>query len=174
MADLFQLLSAEIPFDSLVKRIGGVPPARRGSVVKLLGDSSLLPNQNLSNVIGDQGIHTKANLRRISLVSDSNMFDHVLQFGNSKLSQHYQLLEGAEKFLKSTEMIGRYLLDQKDFQHYCESQFSRLESEVNNRISKVEFFSTLDENINKLNNETKTSIKNFEERLHKLEVNLTK
>jgi hypothetical protein len=53
MADLFQLISAGIPYDSLVKKIGGVPPARRGSVVKLLGDSSLLPNLNLSNVIGD-------------------------------------------------------------------------------------------------------------------------
>jgi hypothetical protein len=85
MADLFQLISAGIPYDSLVKKIGGVPPARRGSVVKLLGDSSLLPNQNISNIIGDQGVHIKANMRRIS-VGEGNLFDHVVSFGNSKLS----------------------------------------------------------------------------------------
>jgi hypothetical protein len=85
MADLFQLISAGIPYDSLVKKIGGVPPARRGSVVKLLGDSSLLPNQNISNVIGDHGIHSKASVRRIN-AGDSNMFEHIVSFGNSKLS----------------------------------------------------------------------------------------
>lgn len=46
MADLFILISAGLPYESLVKKIGGVPPPRRGSVVKLLGDSSLLPNNN--------------------------------------------------------------------------------------------------------------------------------
>ena len=84
MADLFQLISAGIPYDSLVKKIGGVAPARRGSVVKLLGDSSLLPNQNISNVIGDQGIHMKATVRRINNGVDSNMFEHVIHFGNSQ------------------------------------------------------------------------------------------
>lgn len=84
MADLFQLISAGIPYDSLVKKIGGVAPARRGSVVKLLGDSSLLPNQNISNVIGDQGIYTKASVRRINNGGDSTMFEHVIHFGNSQ------------------------------------------------------------------------------------------
>lgn len=84
MADLFQLISAGIPYDSLVKKIGGVPPARRGSVVKLLGDSSLLPNLEISNVIGDQGIHTKATVRRINAGDNSMLFDHVISFGNSK------------------------------------------------------------------------------------------
>jgi hypothetical protein len=83
MADLFQLISAGIPYDSLVKKIGGVPPARRGSVVKLLGDSSLLPNLNLSNVIGDEGVHTKATVRRIN-ARDSTIFEHVISFENSK------------------------------------------------------------------------------------------
>ncbi len=84
MADLFQLISAGIPYDSLVKKIGGVAPARRGSVVKLLGDSSLLPNQNISNVIGDQGYYTKATVRRINNGGgDSAMFEHVIHFGNS-------------------------------------------------------------------------------------------
>ncbi len=83
MADLFQLISAGIPYDSLVKKIGGVAPARRGSVVKLLGDSSLLPNQNISNVIGDQGNYTKASVRRINHGGDSAMFEHVIHFGNS-------------------------------------------------------------------------------------------
>lgn len=102
------------------------------------------------------------------------MFEHVINFGNSKLSQHYQLLEGAEKFLKSTEMIGKYLLDQKDFQHYCESQFSRMDNELINRVLKVEFITSQDEYFNKLNNETKTSINTIEDRLHKLEQNFNK
>lgn len=71
-------------------------------------------------------------------------------------------------------MIGKYLLDQKDFQHYCESQFSRVESELNNRVLKVEFMSSQDEYFNKLNNETKTSIRTMEDRLHKLEQNFNK
>lgn len=55
MADLFLLISAGIPYESLVKKIGGVPPARRGSVVKLLGDSSLVPNNAGVTVIGASG-----------------------------------------------------------------------------------------------------------------------
>ena len=55
MADLFLLISAGIPYESLVKKIGGVPPARRGSVVKLLGDSSLVPNNTGVTIIGASG-----------------------------------------------------------------------------------------------------------------------
>jgi hypothetical protein len=55
MADLFLLISAGLPYESLVKKIGGVPPARRGSVVKLLGDSSLIPNHAGVTVIGASG-----------------------------------------------------------------------------------------------------------------------
>ena len=55
MADLFLLISAGIPYESLVKKIGGVPPARRGSVVKLLGDSSLVPNNAGVTIIGASG-----------------------------------------------------------------------------------------------------------------------
>jgi hypothetical protein len=54
MADLFQLISAGLPYDTLVKKIGGAPPARRGSVVKLLGDSSLVPDITM-NIIGITG-----------------------------------------------------------------------------------------------------------------------
>ncbi len=55
MADLFILISAGIPYESLVKKMGGVPPARRGSVVKLLGDSSLVPNNAGVTIIGASG-----------------------------------------------------------------------------------------------------------------------
>ena len=55
MADLFVLISAGLPYESLVKKIGGVPPARRGSVVKLLGDSSLVPNTAGVTIIGATG-----------------------------------------------------------------------------------------------------------------------
>ena len=53
MGDLFMLIAAGLPYDSLVKKIGGVPPTRRGSLVKLLGDNSLLPKDNVGvSVIG--------------------------------------------------------------------------------------------------------------------------
>ena len=55
MADLFVLISAGLPYESLVKKIGGVPPARRGSIVKLLGDSSLIPNNAGVTIIGGSG-----------------------------------------------------------------------------------------------------------------------
>lgn len=55
MADLFVLISAGLPYDSLVKKIGGAPPARRGSVVKLLGDSTLIPNNVGTTIIGVSG-----------------------------------------------------------------------------------------------------------------------
>ena len=71
-------------------------------------------------------------------------------------------------------MIGKYLMDYKEFQHYCESQFSRVENELNNRVTKVESVSSLDESIQKLTNETKSSLHSFEDRLHKLEINFNK
>jgi hypothetical protein len=55
MADLFVLISAGLPYESLVRKIGGVPPPRRGSVVKLLGDSSLVPNNVNLTIIGAGG-----------------------------------------------------------------------------------------------------------------------
>jgi hypothetical protein len=60
MADLFLLISAGLPYESLVKKIGGVPPPRRGSVVKLLGDSSLLPNNQGISIIIDSPNHKLA------------------------------------------------------------------------------------------------------------------
>ena len=74
-----------MPYDALVKKIGGVPPPRRGSVVKLLGDSSLLPNLNFGTVIGEGGTNVKANFRRIS-AGDSSLFDNVVNFGNGAQS----------------------------------------------------------------------------------------
>lgn len=56
MGDLFQLICAGLPYETLVKKIGGIAPSRRGSVVKLIGDSSLLPNPNIGiSVIGNGG-----------------------------------------------------------------------------------------------------------------------
>ena len=56
MGDLFSLIAAGLPYDSLVKKIGGVAPSRRASLVKLLGDSSLLPNSSVGvSVIGGGG-----------------------------------------------------------------------------------------------------------------------
>ena len=38
---MFSLISAGIPYDTLVKKIGGNIPPRRGSVLKLLGDTTV-------------------------------------------------------------------------------------------------------------------------------------
>jgi hypothetical protein len=65
MADLFNLISAGIPYESLVKKIGGVAPQRRSSVVKLLGDSSLIPSPHIGvSVIGPAGNHPSSGSAR--------------------------------------------------------------------------------------------------------------
>ena len=46
MADLFQLISSGLPYDNLVKRIGGIVPIRRDSVLKLLGETKIIPSNN--------------------------------------------------------------------------------------------------------------------------------
>jgi hypothetical protein len=50
-----------------------------------------------------------------------------------------KLLEGAEKFLKTNEMIGKYLLDFKDFSHFTEGQFARVDADMQLRVTKAEF-----------------------------------
>jgi hypothetical protein len=61
------LIAAGLPYDSLVKKIGGVPPTRRGSLVKLLGDNSLLPNANVGvSVVGGAGTATGVRPRKPS------------------------------------------------------------------------------------------------------------
>jgi hypothetical protein len=49
------------------------------------------------------------------------------------------LLEGAEKFLKVNEMIGRYLLDMKEFSSSTDCQIMRIDNELSQRVTKVEF-----------------------------------
>jgi len=43
VGEIFTLVATGLPYDMLVKKLGGQAPARRGSVMKLLGDASLLP-----------------------------------------------------------------------------------------------------------------------------------
>jgi hypothetical protein len=49
------------------------------------------------------------------------------------------LLEGAEKFLKTNEMIGKYLLDFKEFSHSTESHLNRIDADVSARVTKAEY-----------------------------------
>lgn len=43
MGEIFTLISTGLPYEVLIKKGGGQAPSRRGSVMKLLGDASLLP-----------------------------------------------------------------------------------------------------------------------------------
>ncbi len=154
MADLFVLISAGLPYESLVKKIGGVPPARRGSIVKLLGDSSLIPNNVGLTIIGSSGATNQVKGEG---------------FPQNTQSQHVQLLESAEKFLKTTEMIGKYLLDYKEFTHYMDGHITRIDNDVSMRLTKAEYVSNDKAKRKKLKNRISTSLSGFEERIRKLE-----
>ena len=66
-------------------------------------------------------------------------------------------------------MIGKYLLDYKDFTHYIESHITRLDNDMSNRVTKVEYLSTAKEKRKKLKNKMRTALTNFDERIAKLE-----
>ena len=42
IGEIFSVISAGLPYDTLIKKLGGMVPTRRGSVMKLLGDASLV------------------------------------------------------------------------------------------------------------------------------------
>jgi hypothetical protein len=41
IGEILSLIAAGLPYDFMVKRIGGNPPTRRPSVMKLLGENTL-------------------------------------------------------------------------------------------------------------------------------------
>ena len=62
------------------------------------------------------------------------------------------MLEGAEKFLRGNEMIGKYLLDLKEFTHSNDCQIKRLENELDLRLTRVEYQALTREKSKKLKN----------------------
>jgi hypothetical protein len=66
-------------------------------------------------------------------------------------------------------MIGKYLLDYKDFTHYMESHITRLDNDMSVRLTKAEYLSTDKAKRKKLKNRLSTSINGFDDRLSNLE-----
>lgn len=84
-------------------------------MVKLLGDSSLVPTGVGIAIIGPtSGTQSKKGSGVHSPTNEGNRFEGLNAITQT---QQFKLLEGAERFLKTTEMIGKYLLDFKDFTH---------------------------------------------------------
>jgi hypothetical protein len=51
---MFNLIAAGLPYETLIKKTGGVIPSRRNSVMKLLGDASLIKSGARLNVLEDK------------------------------------------------------------------------------------------------------------------------
>jgi hypothetical protein len=66
------------------------------------------------------------------------------------------LLEGAERFLRSTEMIGKYLIELKEYSHQNDCKLIQIENEIGLRITKNEFIALTREKSKKLKNKLKT------------------
>lgn len=88
-------------------------------------------------------------------------------------SHNLKLLEGAEKFLKTTEIIGKYLQDFKEFTHYTDGHISRLDADLATKVTKAEFQAKSREKSKKLKNKLKILIGSFDDRLSKLEKQFT-
>ena len=70
-------------------------------------------------------------------------------------------------------MIGKYLLDYKDFTHYIDGHISRIDTDLSVRLTKAEYVSTDKAKRRKLKNRVNTALAGFEERLSKLESSFT-
>jgi len=70
-------------------------------------------------------------------------------------------------------MIGKYLLDYKDFTHYIDGHITRLDNDVSMRLTKAEYVSNDKQKRKKLKNRITTSLSGFEERISKLESSFT-
>jgi hypothetical protein len=70
-------------------------------------------------------------------------------------------------------MIGKYLLDYKDFTHYIDGHISRIDTDLSVRLTKAEYVSTDKAKRRKLKNRVNTALGGFEERLSKLESSFT-
>ena len=72
------------------------------------------------------------------------------------------ILEGTERFLRSTEMIGKYLLDLKEYSHQNDCQIIRMETEINNRVTKNEFTALTREKSKKLKNKLRGVLETYD------------
>lgn len=70
--------------------------------------------------------------------------------------------EGAETFLKAIELIGKYMIDMKEYQHQNDISKHKLETDINTRVSKNEFTSTLREKNKKLKNKLRNVLENYD------------
>lgn len=66
-------------------------------------------------------------------------------------------------------MVGKYLLDYKDFTHYIEGHITRIDTELSTRLTKAEYISTAREKRKKLKNRVNTALGSMDDRLSKLE-----
>lgn len=93
MGEILQLIAAGLPYDTLMKKNGNAAPARRGSVMKLLGDASLLPNAaNFSSALasgigGGGGVHSSGGMS-----GKNSRRQSIIKCGLEELSYHSQVL----------------------------------------------------------------------------------
>ena len=83
------------------------------------------------------------------------------------------MLEGTERFLKGTEIIGKYLLDLKEYSHHNDAQITRLDTELGLRITKVEYAALSREKSKKLKNKVRSVLQGYEERSAAMEAKMT-
>ena len=76
-------------------------------------------------------------------------------------------MEGAESFLKTTEMIGKYLVDLKEYSHSNEVQIKRIDKDIADRVTKVEFKASLKGKSKKLKNRVRDEINSIKNQLKK-------
>ncbi|CDW88654.1 UNKNOWN [Stylonychia lemnae] len=165
IGDIFTLISTGLPYELLIKKLGGQPPTRRGSVMKLLGDASMLPPG--FQIAGDR-------LTNLGHQKQSSIDEMSFGVQNQKIPSKSQLsiLEGTERFLRATELMGKYLVDFKEYSHQNDCQIIRIDTELSQRVTKVEFQATLREKSKKLKNKLKNMLDQNEKKMNMLEQTL--
>ena len=74
------------------------------------------------------------------------------------------MLEGTERFLRSTEIIGKYLLDLKEYSHHNDTQLVKIEADIAQRVTKAEFAAQTREKSKKLKNKLRTLLEASDEK----------
>ncbi len=83
------------------------------------------------------------------------------------------MLEGTERFLRATEMVGKYLLDLKEYQHQTDCQIVRIDNEINQRVTKNEFAAHSREKSKKLKNKLRIILDSYEKKIDNIDIRIT-
>eukprot|EP00347_Sterkiella_histriomuscorum_P017595 403348737 len=172
IGEIFSLIATGLPYDQLIKKLGGQAPGRRGSVMKLLGDATLLPAG--ISIMGDR---LTSSVQSLGGAHQKQPSTDEMSFGiaNQKLpsKSQMQILEGTERFLRATEMIGKYLVDLKEYSHQNDCALLRMQSDIDSRLTKNEFIAVSREKRKKLKNKLRNALENQETKVQSIDQKLS-